>query len=98
MFNVFEDAKDVHVRVYGVYGKVSDGKIYEDPTFKTQVEEEDLQNYFNKGMVISVTDNNVTTVYTPVSISGNTVVTIGTEEVSTVLTAVPTVWTAKAKS
>lgn len=78
MIKFVEDAKDVHVRAYVVFGKASDNTLYEDAELKTAVTEEDLNEYFKKGLVISVTVENTTTLFTPVSITGNIVSTVDT--------------------
>lgn len=75
----FEQAKDLHVRNYVVYGKAADKKLYYDAAYTKQVSKADLEDAFNKGALLIVDGSNK---LVPVVLVGNAVKTIietGTE-------------------
>lgn len=74
MNKTMEHANDLHVRVYTVYGKAADHKLYYEADFKTQVTKADAENAFKKG-ALQIVD--VTTTLVPVAMTGTTVKTVG---------------------
>lgn len=55
MNKIFEQAKDLHVRAVVVYGKAADHKLYwklSGSTYSEQLEEAELQELFQKGLLI----------------------------------------------
>ncbi len=49
---IFQIGDEKNIRAFVAYGKESDGKLYEDSGFKVQVEADEAQNAFEKGMLL----------------------------------------------
>lgn len=73
MDKIYENAVDLHVRSYVVYGK-SDKKLYREPGFKNQVTQAELEDAFAKGALLIVDGASK---LVPVSITANKVATVG---------------------
>ena len=71
---VFENANDLHVRNYIVFGNTTDSKLYYDAAYTKEVPEVDLVDAFTKGALLINVD---TSYFIPISINGNVVKTIG---------------------
>ena len=65
MNQVFEQAKDLHVRAVYVYKKASDTAAYADAAFTTKFKTSELKDAFLKGAVINVSGK----LYRPVGYS-----------------------------
>lgn len=65
MNQVFEQAKDLHVRAVYVYKKASDTAAYADAEFTTKFKTSELKDAFLKGAVINVSGK----LYIPVGYS-----------------------------
>lgn len=87
MNKIFEQAKDLHVRNYVVYGKTGDKKLYYDAAYKTQVTQADLEDAFTKGALLVVDGANK---LVPVALAANTVKTVGDTGTLTSWTAIAT--------
>ena len=72
MDKIYEQAKDLHVRNFVVYGKAADKKLYYEPEFKTQVTKADAEDAFDKGALMIV---DTTTKLVPIAFAGKTVKT-----------------------
>lgn len=77
---IYEDAVDLNVRSYVVYGRTGDKKLYIESDFKTQATKAEVEDAFKKGMLL-VMDGS--TILKPVVMTGTTVKTV-TEAASTV--------------
>lgn len=86
---IYEDAKDLHVKKYVVYGKAADKKLYYESTYTTQVSANDAKDAFDKGLLMIVDG---TTTLVPVAMSTTKVSTVG----GTTTAATITEWTVKA--
>lgn len=75
MDTIRESSEDVHVRRYVAYGNPSNGKLYYEPTYKTQVSTNDAKDAFDKGLLM-VVDVNADASFTPVCMIDNTVFTV----------------------
>ena len=70
---IFEQAKDIHVKNYIVFGKSADGKLYYEAAYTNQVSLADAKDAFNKGILaINVSD----AIYIPVFFASNKIYTI----------------------
>lgn len=67
MNKVYEDAKDLHVKKYVVYGD-EDGDLYIDSDLKTRAKKVDVVDAFNKGLLMIIQGENS---YVPVTMSGD---------------------------
>lgn len=84
-----EQAKDLHVKNYIVYGKTADSKLYKEAAYTNQVDQADVEDAFKKGiLIVKVGDK----FYAPLVLNANKVSTI--DLVSTTPTI--TEWQAKA--
>lgn len=90
MNRIYEQAKDLHVKNYVVYGKAADHKLYLEAAYTNQVEQADLEDMFAKGLVLIDLGTDGLTV--PISIKGEKVTTVAT--VSNAVALVE--WSAKA--
>lgn len=85
MNRIYEDAKDLNIRKFVVYGKTADKKLYYEPEYTTQVEQADAEDAFKKGMLLII-DGSITLM--PISMTGATIKTVtetGTETKTTSL-------------
>lgn len=73
MEKIFEDAGELNIRKFVVYGKTVDKKLYYESDFKTQVTKADAENAFKKGMLLIM---DTTTMLAPISMAGTTVKTV----------------------
>ena len=80
MDTIYENAADLNVRKYVVYGKSADKKLYYDEKYTKQVSQADAEDAFKKGMLLI---KDTTTMLEPVSMAGTTIKTV-TEAASTV--------------
>lgn len=70
--SIFEQAKDLHVRNYVVYGKADDNCLYYDAEYTKPVTQADLEDAFIKGALLI---NNSSVLLVPIALSENTVTT-----------------------
>lgn len=93
---VFDQAKDIHVANYVVYGNTTDSKLYySDAEDAEQVTEEEVNDAFLKGrLLVAVVDGDDTSYFAVTKVAANKVSTL--DVVSTTVTV--TEWTAKAKA
>lgn len=89
MKTIYEDAKDLNIRKFVVYGKTADKKLYYESDFKTQVTQADAEDAFKKGMLLVM---DTTTMLVPVSMAGTTVKTVAEASSAVSLTS----WAVKA--
>ena len=88
---IFEQAKDLHVKNYLVYGKAADGKLYYEAAYTTQVALADAKDAFDKGILAVVVGD---AVYAPVFFSDNKIYTVAAgTEASGVVPGVIKAWT-----
>lgn len=80
MEKIYEDAVDLNVRAYVVYGKTADKKLYLEKDCKTQAAKAEVEDAFKKGMLLIMDGSNI---LKPISMAGTTVKTV-TEASSTV--------------
>lgn len=93
----YDTSRDKNVGTYVFYGNTTDSKLYYDLTLETpvQVTQEDLEASFKAGRaVVSVTAEEVETLYAVVAVVGNKAKTV--DVVSSTVTV--TEWTAKASA
>lgn len=90
MNKIYEQAKDLHVKNYVVYGKAADHKLYLEAAYTNQVDQADLEDMFAKGLVLI--DLGTDGFAVPISIKGEKVTTVAT--VSNAVALVE--WSAKA--
>ena len=76
MNKIYEQAKDLHVRNYVVFGNTIDDKLYYEAEFTNQVTQADLEDAFVKGALL-IDDAGVK--FVPVSLNGNEVCTVDAE-------------------
>ena len=76
---IYNDAKDLQVRKFVVYGKAADHKLYLDSAYKKLAAEADIVDAFDKGMllIVEATGSSV-----PVFRTEGTVYTVGTKSIS----------------
>lgn len=70
MKKIFQDAKDKYVTALIVFGKAADSKLYEDAEYTKQVDQADVEDAFEKGVLMVVVG---TAEYRPVKVAGNKV-------------------------
>lgn len=72
MDRIWNDAKDMNVANFVVYGKAADSKLYYESSYTTQVKTADAEEAFEKGrLVIKVTAGYLV----PLGIASNKVLT-----------------------
>lgn len=74
MNRIYLDAKDKYVGNYVLYGNSEDNKLYYESAHEHQVTEADLVDAFMKGALVIAVGAEY---FAPVSISANTVNTVG---------------------
>ena len=92
MKTIYEQAKDLHVKNYVVYGKAADSKLYAEAAYTNQIEQAALEEMFSKGLVLIDLGDDGQAI--PVSIKANKVYTVAT--VSNAVALVE--WVAKASA
>ena len=73
MEKVYEQAKDLHIRNFVVYGKAADSKLYYESNYTTQVGKEVAEDAFKKGSLLIVDDGKY---FIPVALNGTKVYTV----------------------
>lgn len=84
---IFDDAKDLHVSAYLLYGKKGETKLYSDAACKTQVTTSVASDAFKKRVIVSYDGG----LYAPVScvvaseVATVTIVTTGSASAATLI-------------
>ena len=82
---VYEHSSDLHVRKTVVYSNGVDGNVYADPLFTRLVTPAELENFFEKGLIIA--DN--LAMYAPLALfqteAGKSVMYMAVDETPTIM-------------
>lgn len=74
MERIYDQAKDVHVATYILYGKTADKKLYLESSYTTQVTKDALEDAFKKGRLLVFDGTNY---LTAISLANGKVKTVG---------------------
>ena len=89
MERIFEDADELNVRKFIVYGKTADKKLYYEAAYTTQVTKADALNAIKKGMLLIIDGENI---LVPISMTGAAVKTVTETTVSQTTTTSLVSW------